>query len=216
MPKFGTAKGSAPLHAFVGIGVAGTVSTRRASCHQCKSCLNPDGGLDWKPNYHNCENLGYTGSLGEMSIPRAADISTSLSRVTKAQLESKALERAGTAEVGSTICFETPDAEKTHPWVLGKVLEGLHDAPAGWSPPAHFPIRLHDVRESEPALKVQLWEPIELASKLHVMAQVEVMVPAKRVRVVGIGFEDKQRRARGVEPSSKRFKISEESLSEIR
>ena len=65
---------------------------------------------------------------------------------------------------------------------------------------------------------MQLWEPIELASKfnLHVMAQVEVMVPAKRVRVVGIGFEDKQRRARGVEPSSKRFKISEESLSEIR
>ena len=124
-------------------------------------------GLTGSPTTTTVRTWGTLAAWGRCQFQgRAADISTSLSRVTKAQLESKALERAGTAEVGSTICFETPDAEKTHPWVLGKVLEGLHDAPAGWSPPAHFPIRLHDVRESEPALKVQLWEPIELASKL--------------------------------------------------
>ena len=40
--KFDSAKGSSQLHEFVDIGVPGTVSTRRAACHQCDKCWSGD------------------------------------------------------------------------------------------------------------------------------------------------------------------------------
>ncbi|KAJ1635288.1 hypothetical protein T492DRAFT_1141756 [Pavlovales sp. CCMP2436] len=43
--------GTARLHEFADIGVPGTVSSRRASCHMCKAC--------WANNRRACENLEY-------------------------------------------------------------------------------------------------------------------------------------------------------------
>jgi hypothetical protein len=68
-----SAKGSSRLHEFVDIGVPGTVSTRRASCHQCEQC--------WAGNRRECLNKAYCGSPIELQIEREHTPTTSLSRV---------------------------------------------------------------------------------------------------------------------------------------
>jgi hypothetical protein len=82
-------------------------------------------------------------------------------------------------------------------------------------------IRLVDVKEGDRAVKVQLWEPIELGSKLYVESPLEILVPARRVRVVDISMEDAaSRRSTSLRSASatatSRFKLAEDSLDEIR
>lgn len=117
LPKYVSCKDTARLHEFVDIGVPGTVSTRRAACHQCDSC--------WKGERRSCTNLIYVGEPQERAIRREAVPVTSLSRVTRPQLERAAVARASTAAVGSTVCLETPRGEQTHPWVLARVVQRL-------------------------------------------------------------------------------------------
>ena len=73
LPTFKSAKGSSRLHEFVDIGVPGTVSTRRASCHQCEQC--------WAGNRRECLNKAYCGSPKELEIEREHTPTTSLSQV---------------------------------------------------------------------------------------------------------------------------------------
>ena len=112
--KFDSAKGSSQLHEFVDIGVPGTVSTRRAACHQCDKC--------WSGDSRSCENKEYNGEPHEMTIKAAAIPITSLSRTLRSHLNSDAIKEAGRAVVGSCICIETARNEKQVPWLLGKVL----------------------------------------------------------------------------------------------
>ena len=118
LPNFVSCKDTARLHEFVDIGVPGTVSTRRAACHQCDAC--------WKGERRSCANREYVGEPQERQIRREAVPVTSLSRVTRPQLQRAALARASTAAIDSTVCLETPHNAQTHPWVLGKVVAASH------------------------------------------------------------------------------------------
>jgi hypothetical protein len=97
------AEGTSLLHEFVDIGVEGTVSTRRAACHMCDHC--------WADERRSCENIAYTGAPKELTIVREKEPVTSLSRVTRSQLNQAGLERAAGATVGSNVCVETHNSE---------------------------------------------------------------------------------------------------------
>jgi hypothetical protein len=78
LPKFASAKGSSRLHEFIDICTPGTVSTRRAACHQCEHC--------WTGNpadRRQCRNKDYCGAPTELRIAREPVPTTSLSRVTR-------------------------------------------------------------------------------------------------------------------------------------
>lgn len=55
-----TAVGTSRLHEFTDIGKVGTVSTRRAACHQCDHC--------WDNKPRNCANSAYVGPPTELDL----------------------------------------------------------------------------------------------------------------------------------------------------
>lgn len=208
-PKF-KAEGTSLLHEFIDIGVEGTVLTRRAACHMCRHC--------WAGERRSCENIAYTGTPEELTIVREKEPVTSLSRVTRLQLDKAGLERAAGAEVGSNVCVETHNGEQTVPWVVGQVVEGMGTAGEG-SPAfdaSKDAIRFDSVRAGEAALRVQLWEPLEPGSTTFTISDVVVLVPARRVRVVGVELEALRQGTRRADSRTQRFSIAADSLQEIR
>ena len=156
-PKFASAKGSSRLHEFVDIGVPGTVSTRRAACHQCEPC--------WAGNRRECQHKLFCGSPMELRLSREAVPTTSLSRVTRASLEADAIVRAATAAVGSCICIETHKDEQTFPWIIGTVVEASHPAASAVAHTATPDApRLEAIKLGELVLRVKLWEALEPGS----------------------------------------------------
>ena len=187
--KFDSAKGSSQLHEFVDIGVPGTVSTRRAACHQCAAC--------WGGERRACANKEYVGPPTEMTIKSAAVPLTSLSRNLRTHLDSDAIKRAETAAVGSVICIETARHEKQIPWVLGKVLSLSKPADGNMlaeevraRTAQETVVQLDAAREADMALCVQLYEPIDMGSSTYTLSPVEVLIPARRVRVVDVGLSE--------------------------
>lgn len=184
MPKFVSAKGTSRLHEFTDIGLPGTIQTRRGACHQCQMC--------WDGRPRSCANKGYVGEPEQLTLRREAVPVTSLSRVTRPQLERAAVERASVAALDSTICIETPHREQSYPWVLGKVLQTSHnptpaqlasDAAARASSKIGEKMLLDSARTGQPALLVQLWEPLQQGSSTFTLSDVKVLIPARRVRV---------------------------------
>ena len=57
-----------------------------------------------------------------MHIVVANQPTAALERMTRAQIERAAVERATGACINSVVCIQTQAKEQTHPWVLGKVL----------------------------------------------------------------------------------------------
>lgn len=208
LPKF-KADGTSQLHEFVDIGVPGTVSTRRAACHMCEHC--------WNGDRHMCENLDYTGPPTELRITREQEPATSLSRVTRSMLDRDGLDRAANAGVGSNVCVETHNAEQTVPWVIGKVITAVHDAVDNSRPfdENTEAIRFEPVRAGDRALRVRLWEPIEHGSSTFTLTDVEVLVPARRVRVVDVQLEARRQNGRNSQGADRRV-ITPDSLLEIR
>jgi hypothetical protein len=187
MPKYASAKGTARLHEFCDIGTPGTVQTRRGACHQCEAC--------WKGERRNCKNKGYVGDPQELSLRREAVPVTSLSRVTRPQLERAAVDRAALAAEGSTVCIQTPEKEQTYPWVLGKVLKVSHkptavdvasDAEGRAASKINDKMLLTSARAGQPALQVQLWEPLQQGSSTFTLSNIMVLIPAMRVRVIDV------------------------------
>ena len=187
LPKYVSCKDTARLHEFVDIGVPGTVSTRRAACHQCDKC--------WQGERRSCTNLGYVGEPEERMFRREAMPVTSLSRVTRPQLERAAVARSSIAALDSTVCLETARGEHTHPWVLGKIIQVMHkpsaeqivaDTTARAAAKLADRLQLDQPRVDQEALKLQLWEPLQPGSSTYTLSNIVVLVPARRVRVADI------------------------------
>lgn len=190
------------LHEFVDIGVPGTVSTRRAACHMCANC--------WAGKRRDCENIDYTGEPTELTISREQEPETSLSRVTRSQLNQSGLERADNATVGSNVCVETHNAEQTVPWVLGRVVAGAHvnEVASPDFDESHDTIRFEPVRAGDRALRVRLWEALEPGSSTFTLSNIEVLVAARRVRVLDVELVEARQSARGAEHGTRRFVIA--------
>jgi hypothetical protein len=187
--KFASAKGSSQLHEFVDIGVPGTVSTRRAACHQCDTC--------WNGDRRNCKNKEYVGEPLEMTIRAEAVPVTSLSRNLRSHLDSNAIRRAETAALGSCVCIETARNEKQVPWVLGKVLSACKPANGNMIAEdlrsrnaVSCPIQLDTARESDMTVLVQLYEPLDTGSTTYTLSPVQLLIPARRIRVVDVGLKE--------------------------
>mmetsp|Transcript_37773 Transcript_37773/g.93779 ORF Transcript_37773/g.93779 Transcript_37773/m.93779 type:complete len:677 (-) Transcript_37773:42-2072(-) len=209
LPKL-KAEGTSPLHEFVDVGVPGTVSTRRAACHMCDK--------SWAGERRNCDNIDYTGKPIELTISREHEPVTSLSRVTRSQLNQSGLERAANVTVGSNVCVETHNAEQTVPWFVGKVVVGAHVTETV-SPDfneGQDTIRFEAVRAGDSALRVRLWEALEPGSSTFTLSDIEVLVAARRVRVPDVELVEARQGSRRAEHSTRRFVISPDSLQQIR
>ena len=229
--SFESAKGSSQLHEFVDIGVPGTVSTRRAACHQCDAC--------WRGDRRACVNKEYVGDPKEMTLRSKAVPITSLSRNLRSHLDSDAIQRAEKALVGSCVCIETARGEKQVPWVLGKVVTKSKPADQNTIADdlrarmgAHkTTIELDSPREAEMVLQVQLYEPIDTGSTTYTLSPLEVLIPARRIRVASVKLMEVPRVAQTQASSRPRrhmtadlpvarptdkFKLGPEALLEIR
>ena len=210
LPKL-TAEGTSKLHEFVDIGVAGTVSTRRAACHQCDRC--------WAGDRRNCENKDFVGPPTELTIRRETVPAAAVRRMDRAALNREGLAMAKAAPVHTVVCVETHEEEQSYPWVIGAVVQGMHDAATASLPhdASTDAIRFERIRTTEPVLKLQLYEPLMHGSTTYVLSDATLLVPARSVRVgnvelLGCRSPAEVRAAQ----LAKRFKIEEDSLLAIR
>lgn len=184
------ADGTSKLHEFVDIGVVGVVSTRRAACHRCDSC--------WGFQRSECANADYVGPPTELTIARENVPTGAVDRINRATRNRDALARAETAALGSVICVETHKEEQTHPWVLGRIEECVHDATTA-SPPydsARDAVRLEAIKLGDPVLKVRLYEALDAASTTYFLSEIFVEVAASSVRVVDVKLAEARASAR--------------------
>lgn len=206
------AEGTSKLHEFVDIGVVGTVSTRRASCHQCTQC--------WDNDRSNCSNKEYVGMPVELSIVREAVPAMAAARIDRATLNRESISRAEGAMIGSIVCVETHDEEQNYPWLIGVVKQTLKNAPTASAPydPAKDVVHLEPVRVNEPALELQLYEGLAPGSPIFCESEVVIWVPGRRVRVVDVELEETRCSSRlaAAQDARRQFTVSENSLSQIR
>lgn len=209
LPKL-KAEGTSRLHEFVDIGVPGTVSTRRASCHRCHEC--------WSFNRSACKNRLYVGAPTELQIKLEKIPSAAVDRMDRTALNRAAIARASEAAAQSVVCIETHKDEQMHPWVLAEVLQTVHNASCASRPhdPQTDPVHFEPVKASEPALNVRLFEALEPGSMLFYHSDVELIVPARMVRVINITLEAVRATARLQGLSRQKFRIEESSLHAIR
>ena len=115
------------------------------------------------------------------------------------------------------VCIETHNDEQTHPWVIGKVVETLHNATAGSTPynEQSDPVKLVSFQPNDPVLKVQLYEALEPASSIFFLSELTLLVSARRIRVVDVELEE-TRASACVAGACVRLKIEEDSLRKIR
>lgn len=190
LPKL-KAEGTSRLHEFLDIGVVGTVSTRRAACHRCDKC--------WDFERNSCANACYVGQPVELPVIRENVPTTATERINRATINREGSARARNAVVGSVVCVETHKDEQMHPWIIGRVLEGIHDATSAsppFSPTGEVPIQFEPLRACEPALKIQLFEALDVGSTTYFISEVKVQIPARSVRVIDVQLEEARASAR--------------------
>ncbi|KAL3910233.1 MAG: hypothetical protein SGPRY_009134 [Prymnesium sp.] len=88
----------------------------------------------------------------------------------------------------SCVCIETHQEEQEFPWVLGTVVKPSHYAPQSVDHSASTP-RLDSIKAGDPVLEVALWEALEPESASYKESEITMLVPARRVRVVGVDLE---------------------------
>jgi hypothetical protein len=170
----------------------------------------------WAGNRRECDNIEYTGQPTELTITREHEPAVSLSRVTHSQLDQDGLERAARAVVDSNVCVETHNTEQTVPWVVGKVMSAEHRAAAD-SPAfeeGRHTIRFDSFRAGDFVLVVRLWEALEPGSSTFTLSDIDVLVAARRVRVLNVTLEE-SRQLSGSQ-RTQRFVIAPDSLQQIR
>ena len=210
LPKL-NAVGTSKLHEFVDIGKPGFVATRRAACHQCDHC--------WEGKRYDCEHKAFCGLPSQLTISREVVPAAGAARMERAARNRKGVELAETAAVESVVCIETHDDEQTFPWVLGAVVATVHDATSA-SPPfnaAKDSVHFEPVKANERVLKLRLYEALDPTSTTYTLSNIEMLVPARRVRVANvelIGVRSPREATAGLPPQ--RFKIEEDSLLKIR
>jgi hypothetical protein len=92
--------GTSILHEFNDICKVGTVSTRRAACHQCNAC--------WADDRRNCENKDYVGPPTEMFIGRVTVPAAAVERMERAAIRDAAFARAEKARPRTTDARTAP------------------------------------------------------------------------------------------------------------
>ncbi|KAL3932817.1 MAG: hypothetical protein SGPRY_000548 [Prymnesium sp.] len=159
------ANGTSRLHEFLDIGVIGTVSTRRAACKRCDSC--------WKIERSNCANINYVGSPKEIQIVQE-------------HLPTAATERMA----------RTHKEEQMHPWVIGKVLQAVHETSASLPfDSSKDAVQFEALKVNELALKLQLYEALDVGSFTYFISELTVCAPARCVRVVVVQLEEARSRS---------------------
>ena len=183
LPKL-EAEGTSKLHEFIDIGVEGTVSTRRAACHQCDHC--------WSGERRQCVNKWFVGAPKELKINRVAVRAAAGRRIATAALNRNGLEMAEKAAVADVVCVETHEKEQSLPWVIGVVEATLSNAPAASKPfdPTTDAVQFEAVKANEPVLRVRLYEGLEPGSTTYTLSNVTLLVPARRVRVATVELQE--------------------------
>lgn len=183
LPKF-SADGTSRLHEFVDIGVPGVVCTRRGACHRCHSC--------WDFRFDECPNEEYVGKPLELRIQRETVPSAAAERMDRAQIDRRAIELAKGAKLGTIVCLETHKDEQTHPWVIGEVAKEVESAQAASLPydADRDLVRFDPIRVNDLVLKVKLYEALEPGSCTYFPSNVELFVPARRVRVIDVKMQE--------------------------
>lgn len=212
LPKL-KAEGTSKLHEFVDVGVIGTVSTRRASCHQCDACL--DG------HRFDCVNKAYVGEPTELKITHEMIPSAAAQRIDRAAVNRDSLARAQLALQDSNICVETHKDEQSYPWVIGLVVTALQPAPMASAPydPATDLVHFESVKLNEPALQIKLYEGLQPGSSTYKLSELTIWIPGRRVRVIDIELREVRSSGRLVQASQTsgaRYVIEESSLNKIR
>lgn len=189
------AEGTSVLHEFIDIGVVGVVSTRRAACHRCDKCWDFDQRC-------NCKYSAYVGAIKELQITQENVPTAAVGRIQRATLNRDALARAAKAIVGSIVAVETHKDEQMHPWVIGKVVEPMHNAIHASTPydPTKDALHLEPFKAKDPALKLRLYEALDVGSATYFESEEIVVVPARCVRVIDVQLE--------VARSSSRLQVS--------
>ena len=204
------ADGTSKLHEFVDVGTVGTVSTRRASCHQCDAC--------WAGDRVRCENKAYVGAPVEIQITKEHRPAAAAERMDRAAVNRAAVERAERTKAGTVVCVETHKDEQTFPWVIGLVVTELQSAPAASVAydPATDTVHFEPVKASEPALQVKLYEALQPGSTIYKLSEMLVWVPARRVRVIDVELEETRGSGRLGTAQNPRVTIEASSLLRIR
>ena len=52
------------------------------------------------------------------------------------------------------------------------------------------PVQLDTAREQDMAVRVQLYEPLDPGSTTYTLSPIEVLIPARRVRVTDVGLKE--------------------------
>jgi len=117
------------------------------------------------------------------------------------------------------VCVQTHSSEQTVPWCLAEVLEAARPAATA----ARYEdagVRFINVREGDLALKVRLFEPIEPGSSMFTLSDVDVLVPARSVRLVDITLKEvpvrQSARHAPARQQRKRFELDKKELKKIR
>ncbi|KAL3893206.1 MAG: hypothetical protein SGPRY_014391, partial [Prymnesium sp.] len=146
----------------------------------------------------SCGNAIYAGPPTELQIRCENVAAASAERTNRATVIRDALARAKSAVVGDVICIETHMDKQSHSWVLGKVVEGLHDATTASQPydATKDAVHLEEIKLREPTLKVNLCEALDAASTAYFLSSIVVCVPGRSVRVIAVKLEEARASAR--------------------
>lgn len=167
------------------MGTVGTVSTRRAACHQCPAC--------WVGDRLNCTNKAYTGPPTPIVITRQAEApAAGVQRMERTARNRSGIMLAEKVKKGSVVCIETHQNEQTFPWVIGTVVSELQNAAAASSPydASKDPVHFEPLKVGEPALEVTLYEALQPGSTTYTTSKVTLWVPARRIRVIDVELEE--------------------------
>jgi hypothetical protein len=118
--------------------------------------------------------------------------------------------------VDSNVCVETHNAEPTVPWVVGKVMSAEHRAAADVPVvvKGRHSIRFDSFRAGDFVLVVRLWEALEPGSSMFTLSDIDVLVAARRVRVLNVMLEESLQVSGS--QRKQRFVIAPDSLQQIR
>lgn len=88
--------------------------------------------------------------------------------------------------------METHKDEQTQPWVVCEIIDGKQAAQASSPPynPEQDSVHFDPIRVNDPGLKVRLFEALEPGSSTYIPSELELVIPARRDRVIDVQMEE--------------------------